>query len=69
MLALKRLWLIIFVLVAPVFMTVLLNWATRALLAATNRVIDPQILQYAAITEFAIFFFVAFLEAKNRWSA
>jgi len=69
MLALKRLWLIIFVLIAPLLMTALLNWASRALLAATNRVIDPQILQYAALTEFVVFFFVAFLEAKNRWSA
>ena len=69
MLALKRLWLIIFVLVAPPVMTMLLNWGTRALLAATNRVIDPKILQYAAISEFVVFFVVAFLEAKNRWSA
>ena len=69
MLALKRLWLIIFVLLAPLLMTALLNWASRALLAATNRVIDPQILEYAAIAEFVIFFFVALLEAKNRWSA
>jgi hypothetical protein len=69
MLALKRLWLIIFVLLAPLLMTALLNWAARALLVATNRVIDPQILEYAAIAEFAIFLFVAFLEAKNRWSA
>lgn len=69
MLALKRLWLIIFVLIAPVVMTVLLNWTARALLAATNRVIDPQILQYAAIAEFAVFLFIAVLEAKNRWSA
>jgi hypothetical protein len=69
MLALKRLWLIIFVLVAPLLMTALLNWTARALLAATNRVIDPQILGYAAVAEFAIFFFVAILEAKSRWSA
>jgi hypothetical protein len=69
MLALKRLWLIIFVLVTPLLVTALMNWGTRALLVATNRVIDPQILQYAAITEFSLFFIIAFLEAKNRWSA
>lgn len=69
MLALKRLLLVIFVLAAPILLTALLNWAAHALLAATNRVIDPQILQDAAIIEFAVFFFVALLEAKSRWSA
>jgi hypothetical protein len=69
MLALKRLALVIFVLAGPALLTVLLYWATGALLAATNRVIDPQIVRLAAIVEFAAFFFVAVLEAKDRWSA
>jgi hypothetical protein len=69
MLALKRLLLVIFVLAAPVLLTALLNVAAKALLAATNRVIDGQILQDAAIVEFAVFFFVAILEARSRWSA
>ena len=69
MLALKRLLLVIFVLAAPVLLTALLYWAATALLAATNRVIDPQILTDAAVVEFVLFLFVAMLEAKNRWSA
>jgi hypothetical protein len=68
MLALKRLLLVIFVLVAPIVMTAALNIGAKALLAATNRVIDPQILQDAAIVEFVVFFFVAILEARARWS-
>jgi hypothetical protein len=39
------------------------------LLAATNRVLDPQIVQLAAVLEFAAFSFVAILEARDRWSA
>ena len=69
MLALKRLLLVIFVLAAPVILTGLLYLGTGALLAATNRVIDPQIVQYAAAIEFAVFFFIAVLEARSRWSA
>ena len=69
MLALKRLLLVIFVLAAPVILTGLLYLGTNALLAATNRVIDPQIVQYAAAIEFGVFFFIASLEARSRWSA
>ncbi|MGA9795776.1 MAG: hypothetical protein WBQ17_09600 [Rhizomicrobium sp.] len=69
MLALKRLLLLIFVLAMPPILTAFLYYGTFALLRATNRVIDPQIVQYAAVGEFAIFFFVAVLEARSRWSA
>ena len=69
MLALKRALLVIFVLLGPVLLTALLWWGTNALLAATNRVIDPQILRAAAILELIVFFLVAALEAKDRWSA
>jgi hypothetical protein len=69
MLALKRLLLVIFVLAAPAIMTGLLYLGTNALLAATNRVIDPQIIQYAAAIEFVVFFFISILEARSRWSA
>jgi hypothetical protein len=68
MLALKRLLLVILVLVIPAAMTALLYWGTGALLAATNRVIDPQIVRLAAMVEFAAFLFVGVLEAKDRWS-
>jgi hypothetical protein len=69
MLALKRLLLVIFVLATPTLLTALLYLAANALLAATNRVIDPQIVAGAAVVEFAMFFFISVLEAKNRWSA
>ena len=69
MLALKRALLVIFVLTIPAALTALLYWGTGALLAATNRVIDPDIIRLAAILEFAAFSFVAMLEARDRWSA
>jgi hypothetical protein len=69
MLALKRLLLVIFVLTIPAALTGLLYWGTGALLAATNRVIDPEIIRLAAMLEFAAFSFVAILEARDRWSA
>jgi hypothetical protein len=69
MLALKRLLLLIFVLAAPPTLTALLYYGTFALLSATNRVIDPQIVQYAAVAEFVVFFLIAILEARSRWSA
>jgi hypothetical protein len=69
MLALRRLLLVIFVLTIPAALTALLYWGTGALLAATNRVIDPEIVRLAAMLEFAAFLFVAILEARDRWSA
>lgn len=69
MLALRRLLLVIFVLVVPPLLTGLLYLGTTALLAATNRVIDPEIIRYAAAIEFVVFFFIAVLEVKGRWSA
>ena len=69
MLALKRLLLVILVLTLPAVLTALLYWGTGALLAVTNRVIDPEIVRLAAALEFAAFTFVALLEAKDRWSA
>jgi hypothetical protein len=69
MLALRRLLLVIFVLVVPPLLTRLLYLATNALLAATNRVIDPEFIRYAAAIEFVVFFFIAVLEVRGRWSA
>jgi hypothetical protein len=68
MLALRRALLVIFVLIVPPLLTGLLYWGTNALLAATNRVIDPQILRAAAAIECIVFLLVAVLEAKDRWS-
>jgi hypothetical protein len=69
MLALKRLLFVIFVLATPALLTALLYLVANALLAATNRVIDPQIVTSAAVVEFVMLFFISVLEAKNRWSA
>ena len=68
MLALKRLFLVIFVLAFPAAISAGVYFGALALLAATNRVIDPQIIQAVAIGGVAVFFFLAVLEAKARWS-
>jgi hypothetical protein len=67
MVVLRRLTLLGFVLAAPPAMTAGLYAASGFLLAATHRVIDPNILWYAAATELAVFSLFAVLEAKNRW--
>jgi hypothetical protein len=64
---LRRLSLIGFVLIAPPLMTGLLYVASQTLLHATNRVIQPEILWYAAIIELPVFFVFAVLEVWNRW--
>jgi|GraSoiStandDraft_29_1057270.scaffolds.fasta_scaffold338184_2 uncharacterized membrane protein len=56
-----------FVVVVPVIMTAALYFASIMLLHATNRMIDPQILWYAAAIELPVFLFFAVLEAKGRW--
>jgi hypothetical protein len=69
MLALRRLWLVIFVLVTPPATAALLYYGSIALLAAANRVIDPQILRSAAIGDIVLFAVFCLWEAKNRWSS
>jgi hypothetical protein len=64
---LRRLWLVGFVLIAPPLMTALLYVASQTLLHATNRIIQPEILWYAAAIELPVFFVFAVLEAWNRW--
>jgi hypothetical protein len=63
----RRLSLIGFALVAPPLMTALLYLISQALLHATNRVIEPEFLWYAAAIELPVFFVFAVLEAKTRW--
>ena len=63
----RRASLIGFVLAVPPLMTAALYLASIALLHATQRVIDPQILWYAAAIELPVFLFFAVLEVKNRW--
>ena len=67
MTVLRRASLIGFVLVAPPLMTLLLYIASQTLLHATNRVIQPEILWYAAAIELPVFFVFAVLEVWNRW--
>lgn len=64
--AVKRFSLVAFALVAPPVTTAVLYAASVTLLRATDRVIAPQFLWYAAAIELPVFFFVAVLEAKNR---
>ena len=64
---LRRLSLIGFVLIAPPLMTALLYGVCQILLHSTNRVIQPEILWYAAVIELPVFFVFAVLEAWNRW--
>ncbi|MGN6515218.1 MAG: hypothetical protein ACTHLR_05185 [Rhizomicrobium sp.] len=68
MLALKRLFLVIFVLGGPLAISAALYFGSLALLQATNRVIDPEIMQAVAVGGFAVFFLLAVYEAKARWS-
>jgi hypothetical protein len=67
MTVLRRVWLLVFVLVAPPLTTAILYGASGFLLNATNRIIEPQILWYSAAIELPVFFVFAVLEAKNRW--
>ncbi|HTT83028.1 MAG TPA: hypothetical protein VMF67_06085 [Rhizomicrobium sp.] len=63
----RRLSLIGFVLVAPPLLTCLLYVGSQTLLHATNRVIEPEFLWYAAMIELPVFFVFAVLEARSRW--
>jgi hypothetical protein len=67
MVALRRLVLVILVLVAPGVLIFLIDKGTYALLAATNRVVDPFYMEASSVFVFAFFTFIAFLEAKSRW--
>lgn len=63
----RRTSLVGFVLIVPLLMTGALYFGSIMLLRATQRMIDPQILWYAAAIELPVFSFFAVLEAKNRW--
>jgi hypothetical protein len=68
MVIVRRLLLIVAVLVLPVVATAAIYLATVYLLQATNRTIDPQVLHYSAMAEYAVFLLIAVLDVKNRWS-
>jgi hypothetical protein len=64
---LRRVSLVAFAAAAPPVAAAVLYAATNGLLHATHRIIDPQVLWYAAVIEVPVFFFFAVLEAKDRW--
>jgi type III secretory pathway component EscS len=63
----RRLLLIAIVLAAPVAAVAAIYFVSVAMLQATNRTIEPQVLHYSAVAEYAVFLFLAVIEAKNRW--
>ena len=63
----RRLSLLGLVVLVPPLMTAALYAGSVVLLHATRRMLDPQVLWYAAAIELPVFFFIAALEAKNRW--
>lgn len=67
MAVMRRTLLVVGAVIVPFAITAVLYVATLFLLAATSRTIDPQILQWAAVAEFAAFLFLMLLEVKSRW--
>jgi len=67
MLALRRLFLVLFVFAVPAAMAAAFYYGALAVLAATHRTIDPEFLKYICLAGFAVFVFLAILEAKDRW--
>jgi len=67
MVALRRLFLILLVPAVPFALTAALYAATIYLLHATDRTVDPRVLYYSAIGEFAVFLFLMILDARSRW--
>lgn len=68
MLFARRVFLLAYAVLLPAALTWLSYRGVVLLLARTNRYIDPQVLQFAAIIEFAAFFFITVLEVRARWS-
>lgn len=67
MVIVRRLLLFVMLLVAPVVATATIYVLSVFVLQVTNRTIDPQVLHYSAVAEYAAFLFLALLEVKNRW--
>ena len=67
MVVIRRLLLIVLMFAVPAVVTAAIYVLSIFLLQATNRTIEPQVLHYAAIVEYAAFLFLAFLEVRNRW--
>lgn len=69
MLVLKRVLLVLMTLLLPPVLTWASYGIAQFVLEATHRVIDPGIMQLASAAEFVLFFFIAVLEARERWAA
>ena len=67
MIVLRRIVLLLALLVVPVTLAGLLYEATLYGLTATNRTIEPNILHYSLVIEYAAFLFVMILEVRSRW--
>jgi hypothetical protein len=63
----RRTILLAVLVLAPPLLTGLTYLASKYLLAATSRTIDPRILWYAAMVELLALFLVAVMEVKDRW--
>jgi hypothetical protein len=67
MVFIRRMLLIVLLLVVPVVLTAAIYALSIFVLQMTNRTIEPRVLHYSAVVEYAAFLFLAFLEVKNRW--
>ena len=67
MVVLRRLLLLVLMFAVPVVVTAAIYLLSIFLLQVTNRTIEPQVLHYAAIVEYAAFLLLAVLEVRNRW--
>jgi hypothetical protein len=67
MVIVRRSLLFVMLLVVPVAAAAVLYTLSIFVLQMANRTIDPQVLHYSAVAEYAAFLFLALLEVKNRW--
>ena len=63
----RRLFLILVVLVVPPLLTAGFYFGTKFMLAATHKVVDPQIFFYLTMSELVAFYVVMLLELRARW--
>lgn len=69
MLIVRRFFILVMTMVVPAALTAASYEAAQFVLFKTNRYIDPEIIRLVTIVEFAIFFFIALLDARARWAA
>jgi hypothetical protein len=64
----RRVFLILFFLLAPPLLAIAFYFGSKYWLAATDRVIEESTLDYIVLGGIVILYFLAFLEVKARWS-